>query len=131
MLRGAVACLVVAASIVFSSPRVLGAEPVRLRFDITAYRVEGSTLLTNNQVQSTVAPFRGKQRDFADIQRALEALETAYRGRGFSAVQVFLPEQEMEKGEITLRVNVPSKLLNTLIQGGTVGKGGELECKIQ
>lgn len=29
------------------------------------------------------------------------------------------------------RVNVPSQLLNTLIQGGTVGKGGELECKIQ
>lgn len=104
MLRGVVACLVVAASFAFSSSQVLGADPVSLRFDITAYRVEGSTLLTNNQVQSAVAPFRRKQRDFADIQRALEALETAYRKAGFGAVQVFLPEQELQGGIVVLRV---------------------------
>lgn len=38
------------------------------------------------------------------MQRALEALELAYRERGYSAVQVFLPEQDLEKGTVTLRV---------------------------
>jgi hemolysin activation/secretion protein len=87
-----------------SSPQIFGADAVSLRFDITAYRVEGSTLLTNNQIESAVAPFRGKQRDFADVQRALEALEAAYRKAGFGAVQVFLPEQELQGGVVVLRV---------------------------
>jgi hemolysin activation/secretion protein len=116
MLRGVVACLVVAASLAFSSLQVLGADPVSLRFDITAYRVEGNTLLTNNQVQSAVAPFRGTQRDFADIQRALEALETAYRKAGFGAVQVFLPEQELQGGIVVLRV-VESRIGKVEITG--------------
>ena len=104
MLRGAVAVFLIAAFFSVSSPQASGADPVSLRFDITEYRVEGSTLLTNSQVQSAVAPFRGKQRDFADIQRALEALEKAYRKAGFGAVQVFLPEQELQGGVVVLRV---------------------------
>src|SRR6266404_4128567 len=104
MLRGAVAFLLIEASLSFSSARVFGADPVSLRFDITAYRVEGNTLLSNSQVEYAVTPFRGKQRDFADIQRALEALETAYRKAGFGAVQVFLPEQELQSGVVVLRV---------------------------
>ena len=54
MLRG------VAASCAFSLSPILDADPVNLCFDIAAYRIEGNTLLTNNQVQSAVAPFRGK-----------------------------------------------------------------------
>ncbi len=104
MLRGVVARFVVAASFWFCSSQILGADQVSLRFDITAYRVEGSTLLTNKQLQSAVAPFQGKQRDFADIQRALEALETVYRKAGFGAVQIFLPEQELQGGVVVLRV---------------------------
>ena len=104
MFRSVVACLPFAASLSFFSPQAYGADPVSLRFDITAFQVEGNTLLTNKQVQSAVAPFRGKQRDFADIQRALEALETAYRKAGFGAVQVFLPEQELQGGVVVLQV---------------------------
>ena len=54
MLRG------VAASFAFCSSPTLGVDPVSLHLDVTAYRIEGSTLLTNNQVQSAVAPFPGK-----------------------------------------------------------------------
>ena len=104
MLRGAVAVFLIAAFLSVSPPQAFGADPVSLRFDITEYRVEGSTLLTKKQIQSAVAPFQGKQRDFADIQRALEALETAYRKAGFGAVQVFLPEQELEGGVVLLQV---------------------------
>lgn len=56
MLRG------VAASCAFSLSPILDADPVSLCFDIAAYRIEGNTLLTNNQVQSAVALFRGKTR---------------------------------------------------------------------
>ncbi len=85
-----------------SRPRV--AAEVSLRFDIVRYDVEGNTLFKPEQVQALVAPFTGKQRDFGDIQRAVEALEQAYRTAGYSAVQVLLPEQELERGVVTLKV---------------------------
>ena len=78
--------------------------PVELRFDITRYRVEGNTLLPAEEVERTVSAYAGKGRDFGDVQRALEALQEAYRQRGYSAVQVYLPEQELARGEVLLRV---------------------------
>jgi hemolysin activation/secretion protein len=78
--------------------------PVELRFDIERYIVDGNTLLSADELNRITAPFAGKARDFGDVQRALEALENAYRERGYSAVQVFLPEQDLEKGRVVLRV---------------------------
>ncbi|TAK46427.1 MAG: ShlB/FhaC/HecB family hemolysin secretion/activation protein [Betaproteobacteria bacterium] len=90
--------------------------PLELRFDIARYRVEGNTLLPAPEIEQTVAPFAGPGRDFGDVQRALEALEAAYRLRGYSAVQVYLPEQDLVKGEVTLRV-IESKIKNVQVRG--------------
>jgi len=78
--------------------------PLELRFDIGRYRVEGNTLLPQEQIDQAVAPYTGKARDFGDVQKALEALQEAYRERGYSAVQVYLPEQELARGEVQLKV---------------------------
>lgn len=78
--------------------------PLELRFDISRYVVEGNSLLPQEAIDRAVQRFAGKQRDFGDVQRALEALEGQYRSRGYAAVQVYLPEQDLEKGEVTLKV---------------------------
>jgi hemolysin activation/secretion protein len=78
--------------------------PVELRFDIDRYLVDGNTLLSAEDLDRLTAPYAGKGRDFGDVQRALEALENAYRDKGYSTVQVFLPEQDLEKGQVILRV---------------------------
>ncbi len=75
-----------------------------IRFDISGYTLEGATLLTKAEIDEAVAPFTGKSKDFSDVQRALEAIEEAYASRGFSAVRVLLPEQELEKGAVRFRV---------------------------
>lgn len=80
------------------------AESTALHFDITGYTLEGATLLTKAEIDAAVAPFVGKSKDFSDVQRALEAVEEAYVSRGFSAVRVLLPEQELEKGAVRFRV---------------------------
>lgn len=80
------------------------ATPMELRFDISGYTLEGATLLTQAEIDAAVAPFTGKNKDFSDVQRALEAIEEAYSMRGFSAVRVLLPEQELEKGAVRLQV---------------------------
>ena len=74
------------------------------RFDIDRYAIEGNTLLGAEEINTLIAPFAGKQREYGDVQRALEALELRYRERGYSAVQVYVPEQELGKGVVVLKV---------------------------
>ncbi len=90
--------------------------PLELRFDIERYNVEGNTLLPAEEVEVLVAPFAGEGRDFGDVQRALEALEAAYRARGYAAVQVYLPEQDLEKGQVLLRV-IEARIRKLEVQG--------------
>jgi len=75
-----------------------------LHFAIEHYVVEGAALMTQTEIDSAVAPFVGQNKDFSDVMRALEAIENAYSVRGFSAVRVLLPEQELERGTVRFRV---------------------------
>ncbi len=77
---------------------------VMLRFAIDRYIVEGASLLSQAEIDAAVAPHLGRDKDFSDVQRALEAIEEAYAARGFSAVRVLLPEQELEKGTVHFRI---------------------------
>ena len=90
--------------------------PAAPRFDIDRFDVQGNTLLTNEEIGAAVGPYTGKSKDFADVQRALESLQQRYQSRGFGAVQVLLPEQELERGVIVLRVIEP-KLGKVTIDG--------------
>jgi hemolysin activation/secretion protein len=93
---------------------VLAAEPVNdaavpaaPRFPINRFEVEGNTLLKPAEIDTAVNPFTGTQKDFSDIQRALEVLEGVYRDRGYGVVQVLLPEQDITRGVVKLRVIEP------------------------
>ena len=87
-----------------------------VRFDITRYDIVGNTLLTPAQADAAVAPFTGRQRDFADVQGALEALEAAYHARGYQVVSVRLPEQELNQGVV--RLNVEQARIGRIIVSG-------------
>ena len=86
------------------------------RFDIARFEVDGNTLLPSQKVTQLLAPYAGKQRDFGDVQHALEALENAYRERGYSVVQVTLPEQELNQGVVHFKV-IETKLVNVTVEG--------------
>ncbi|MFA7292132.1 MAG: ShlB/FhaC/HecB family hemolysin secretion/activation protein [Rhodocyclaceae bacterium] len=73
-------------------------------FEIRQIEVNGNTLLSAYQIREIVTPFVGKDKGFGDIQRALEALEGAYRKAGYNAVQVITPEQELTAGLLRLEV---------------------------
>ncbi|MDN3576386.1 ShlB/FhaC/HecB family hemolysin secretion/activation protein [Chitinimonas viridis] len=103
------------AALLLACTTVAAAEET-LRFSINQYKVEGNTVLPDARIQATLAPFAGQGRDFADVQRALEALETLYRKAGYGALQVYLPEQEMNQGTIVFKVVEP-KLGKVRIEG--------------
>ena len=101
LLRSTLKFVTLALLAALAAVRVHAQEP---RFDIQRFVVEGSTLITKERIDAVLAPFAGKGRSFADVQRGLEALEKVYSALGYSAVQVILPEQELERGEVRFKV---------------------------
>ena len=95
------------------TPAAPAAEP---RFAIEKFTVRGATLITADGLQLILAPYMGKSKDFADVQRALETLERAYTSRGYSAVQVILPEQDISDGEVEFDV-VEAKIGKVVVEG--------------
>lgn len=73
-------------------------------FDIAKFVVDGNALLKPEDIERAVAPYQGSQKNFADVQRALEAIQAVYKANGYTAVQVLLPEQKLEQGVIHIRV---------------------------
>ncbi len=79
-------------------------EATILRFAINKYVIDGASMLKQSEFDSVVAPYVGKDKDFSDVQYALEAVEELYAERGYSAVHVLLPEQELEAGTVHFEV---------------------------
>jgi hemolysin activation/secretion protein len=83
---------------------ILSAQAAGPRFDISAFAVRGNTLLAGDEVQTILKPYTGPERDFADVQRAVAALQAAYERHGFNLVRVALPEQELDRGVVRIEV---------------------------
>ncbi len=79
-------------------------EDTVLSFEIRKYTLDGATLLSKDEISNTVAPYIGKNKDFSDVERALEAIEALYAKKGFTTVHISLPEQELEKGDVHFHV---------------------------
>lgn len=92
------------------------AAPEEPKFEIRRFVFDGAKLIPVAQLQADTAPFVGKDKTFADVQRALEAIERRYSRAGYSAVQVVLPEQELEKGEIRFQI-VEAKVGRVIVEG--------------
>ena len=60
-------------------------------FDIERFEIEGNSLLGENEIEALLRELTGKQREYGDVQRALELLENRYKEKGYAAVQVYVP----------------------------------------
>ncbi len=86
------------------------------KFEIRRFVFDGATLIAPQQLDEVTRPYTGKQRNFGDVQRALEVVERAYTQAGYSAVQVILPEQELERGEVRFQI-IEAKLGRVIVEG--------------
>jgi hemolysin activation/secretion protein len=94
----------ISASGVAATAPTIEEAPEIIHFAINAYIIDDAQLLTQADFDAVVAPFVGKEKDFSDVQRALEAVEELYASHGYSAVHVLLPEQELEAGTVHFQV---------------------------
>lgn len=93
--------------------------PSTPKFEISAFQVEGNTLIPSEELQAVLAPFVGSSRDFGDVQSALQMLQGAYQERGYSAVRVLLPEQVLENGIVRIQI-IQQKIVSVKATGNDV-----------
>ena len=86
------------------------------KFEIKRFAFEGATLISKQTFDAATAGFIGPGKSFADVQRALEVVEKLYSANGWSAVQVLLPEQELERGEVRFQI-VEARISRVLVEG--------------
>jgi len=114
------ACCVLAAALPVSAQPTSAVEGAAaeggLRFGIERYAVDGSRLISQDEIDRTLLPFTGSGRDFGTVQTALEALEKLYAAKGYNAVQVILPEQTLDSGIVRFTV-VESRLASVRVEG--------------
>lgn len=93
-------------------------ETVVPRFDLKRIILDGNSLLPTDDVAAILKKYTGPQKDFGTLQEAMDALEAAYRRRGYTMITVILPEQELERGEVRLQA-IESKVRQITVQGNT------------
>ncbi len=116
LLRGLLlaACCAGTTFVVAQAPKKPAVEEPR--FEIRRFIFEGATLIPQAQLEEATRQFTGPGRGFGDVQRALEVLERMYSQAGWSAVQVLLPEQELERGEVRFQF-IEAKLARVIVEG--------------
>lgn len=92
----------VTVALLFLSPAKASAADDR--FDIIRFEVDGNRLLSPAEIDQAVKSSTGKNKSYSDIQTAIDALDSAYRRSGYSAVRAHAPEQELSAGVVHLRI---------------------------
>jgi len=77
---------------------------VQTRFDIWEFQVQGSTVLSQSQIELAVMPHLGLNRSLDDVEAARKSLEQVYKSSGFPTGLVSIPEQEINEGVVRLLV---------------------------
>jgi hemolysin activation/secretion protein len=93
---------------------VFAEEP--LTFEVRSFTVEGNTLLADQTIQETLAPYKGRDKTADDVEKARAALEKTYHDVGYPAVLVNIPEQTTKGGKIRLQV-IESKIGSVKVTG--------------
>lgn len=86
------------------SPPASVEEAEQARFDILEFRVLGNSVLPGTTVERAVYSHLGQGRSLADVEKARQALEQVYREAGYGTVFVDIPEQDVSRGIVRLRI---------------------------
>lgn len=71
---------------------------------INEYKVDGVNILSRTDVESAVYPHLGPGKTADDVEAARAALEKIYLDRGYQAVSVVIPAQQVRDGVVRLQV---------------------------
>lgn len=85
------------------APPATPPAPVQ-HFDIDDFEVQGADTLPQIDLERAIYPFMGPNKTPDDVEKARAALEKAYQDKGFQTVSVSIPQQNVVRGVVILKV---------------------------
>lgn len=86
------------------------------KIKISAVRVEGNTLLSEQVLAELTGGVVGSERSVAELNQFAARVQNAYRDAGYGGVVAYVPAQEIVAGNVVVRV-VEGKLANVRVKG--------------
>lgn len=102
-------------------------EPIT--FYVSQYRVKGNTVLNQSAIETVLYAFTGPNKTIQDLDEARKTLENTYKDKGYPAVLVVLPEQDLLEGIVYLEV-VESKIEWVSVSGSRYYSLSKLRSEI-
>ncbi len=84
---------------------------------VDSFAVEGNSLLSEDEIQSVVGGFEGRDLTLAEMKEAAARLTDLYRAKGFLLVRAIVPKQEFGTGPVKIRV-LEGKVGEVQVEGG-------------
>ena len=88
---------------------------------VTAFQIQGNTLLSTEQLMPSLAPYLNQSLDLAQLEQAAQAVARRYREAGW-VVSAYLPAQDITPGLV--RIQVEEAKLGALRLGAAEGLRG-------
>ncbi len=71
---------------------------------VESFTVEGNSLLTDEEIRSTVKEFEGQDLTLGQMKEAANRLTDLYRSKGYLLVRTIVPKQNFKDGPVQLKV---------------------------
>ena len=101
--------------------------PSGLSVQVKAFRFAGNRLVDSEALTSALAGFVGRKLAYEGLLRAADAVAAVYREAGWIA-RVYLPEQDVSEGTITLQV-VEARFAGVRLEGAPPKRVGRAELE--
>ena len=116
--RGAVLIDVIESPPAANLPAPLNTPVTADRFAIQGFNIKGVATLSEDEIRLATQGHVGSDKSFGDIQQVIDAIEARYRDKGFGAVQVLLPEQDISQGTVAIDI-VETPIGNVVVRGNS------------
>ncbi|MBI1805316.1 MAG: patatin-like phospholipase family protein [Ignavibacteriae bacterium] len=87
------------------------ASPTEVLYHVSAYpplneiTFSGNELIANDLIEQEIAHFKGKELNYADVQKAMEDILTLYREKGYSLARIESVHVDPTKGTLNFHIN--------------------------
>jgi hemolysin activation/secretion protein len=93
-----------APSIRIDEPARPALKPSTVRFVLRAFRIQGNTVFSQQELLALVQDYVGRSVGFSDLQAAAARISRFYRERGYLVARAYLPAQEIKEGTVEIAV---------------------------
>lgn len=78
--------------------------PAEVHFTVSTFNIEGESPLSNEVIRSELSKLEGKKYGINGLLEAAQKVEDLIRDAGFSFYRVILPPQDVNSGQVTLKI---------------------------